>query len=125
LAEYSDRDIVNRIPAKRSPTEPLPLAAAIRACRQGRLTQDELAVKASFGQSTLSQWENGKSTPDLEQLRTIEDACGRPHGWIAVQAGYVDGVTSVAEAIAMTTDLDDRERKILLDAYEGLLNTKH
>lgn len=118
LVGYRERDTLASIPARTHP-EPMTLPAAIRACRSGRLTQDELAAKASIGQSTLSQWENGKSTPDLNQVRAIEDACGRPRGWIAVQAGYVE-VSTLKTAIEVAPELDDQARSIMLDALDAL-----
>lgn len=97
----------------------LSIPEAVRACRKGRKTQDELAVATGFGQSTLSQWENGRSMPDLDQLRAIEEACGRPRGWIALQAGYVAGLTKIEDAIAMSPDLDDVGRDIVLKVYRA------
>lgn len=120
LVEYRNRDTVDGI-AHEATTGVSTIGVAIRACRSGRLTQDQLAEKASFGQSTLSQWENDKSVPDANQLRTIEDACGRPHGWILIQAGYVADHTSVPDAIDMAPELNDNARRVLKDIYAGLL----
>lgn len=119
LAEYRELDMLRGIATHTASEQSTSLPAAIRACRKGRLTQDELAAKASVGQSTLSQWETGKSTPDALQLRAIEDACDRPAGWISVQAGLVELPTSVAEIIAMAPELSDGDRDILMDVYDG------
>lgn len=123
LAQYREldmlRDIATHTDHEQSTTS---LPGAIRACRKGRLTQDELAAKAGVGQSTLSQWETGKSTPDALQLRAIEDACERPGGWISVQAGLIELPVSVAEVIAMAPELNDRDRDILMDVYKKFLS---
>lgn len=124
LARYPDRDTLRGIGRLRedSPERAaLSIPEAIRACRKGRLTQDELATKASLGQSTLSQWENGRSTPDPNQLRTIEEACDRPAGWILIQAGYVADVTTIPEAIAVAPELNDMTRRALLDTYRAAI----
>ncbi len=123
LVEYRDRDTVSAI-ADLATSEAPSIGAAIRACRAGRLTQDQLAEKTSFGQSTVSQWERDKSTPDAYQLRAIEDACDRPHGWILVQAGFVADHTSVLQAIEMAPELTDSQRRALRDAYFGLVTPR-
>jgi transcriptional regulator with XRE-family HTH domain len=119
LAQYRDRDMMGGIDTHTAREQATSLPDAIRACRKGRLTQDELATKASLGQSTLSMWENGKSTPDVLQLRVLEAACDRPAGWISVKAGLFDPPQSVPECIAMAPELDDGERRVLMDVYRG------
>jgi transcriptional regulator with XRE-family HTH domain len=122
LVRYRDRDTLRDIGRLRedSPDRVLSIPEAIRACRKGRLTQDELALKASIGQSTLSQWENGRSTPDPNQLRVIEEVCDRPIGWILIQAGYIADVTTVPEAIAVAPELSDSQKAIIMDAYNAI-----
>lgn len=119
LAEYRNPGKVRAIDTRADSRKVLSLPDAIRACRKGRLTQDDLSSKTSIGQSTLSQWELGKSTPDALQMHAIEMACERPAGWISVQAGLVHDVRTVPDAIAMDPELDDIARKALLDAYKG------
>jgi transcriptional regulator with XRE-family HTH domain len=119
LAEYRDLDKLRGIVTHTDREQVTSLPEAIRACRKGRLTQDDLTAKAGIAQSTLSQWENGKSAPDALQLRMIEAACERPAGWISVQAGLLDTPTSVAEAVAMAPELDDGQRRIIMDVYRG------
>jgi transcriptional regulator with XRE-family HTH domain len=119
LDEYRDLDMMRGITTPTDRAQMTSLPDAIRACRKGRLTQDELAAKASVGQSTLSQWETGKSTPDALQLHAIEVACDRPAGWISVQAGLIDVPLTVADAIAMDPALEDGERVVVMDVYES------
>lgn len=93
------------------------LGQAVRACRLGRATQEEVAERTGIGQTTLSAYERGKSEPGALGLRDIERACGRPAGWIAVQAGLVLDVKSVPEAIAIDPALPEDARPGLLAAY--------
>lgn len=95
------------------------LGAAIRACRTGRATQEEVAEKTGIGQTTLSAYERGKNTPTVLAVNAIEHACGRPDGWILVQAGLVAQTKTVPEAIAIDPALTDRERGSLLATYWG------
>jgi hypothetical protein len=41
-------------------------------------------------QPKVSKWERGTITPNLEQIVAMEDVFGRPHGWVLMQAGFVD-----------------------------------
>lgn len=100
---------------------PLSLSAAIRACYEGRHTQDTLAAASGIPQQTISRLARGEANPRLTQLADIERACDRPVGWILICAGYVADVTTVPEAIAVAPELDDSQRQILLDAYEAML----
>jgi transcriptional regulator with XRE-family HTH domain len=122
LAEYRDLDMLRDIVTHTDREQVTSLPEAIRACRKGRLTQDDLMAKAGIAQSTLSQWETGKSTPDALQLRAIEAACERPAGWISVRAGLFEMPTSVTEAIAMAPELEDGQRRIIMDVYRGFTN---
>ena len=40
------------------------------------LTQAELAEKLGFQPQTVSNWENGKTFPDVMQIKKIEDLYG-------------------------------------------------
>jgi transcriptional regulator with XRE-family HTH domain len=124
LAEYRELDMLRGITTPTDRAEMTSLPDAIRACRKGRLTQDELASKAGVGQSTLSQWETGKTVPDVFQLRAIEVACDREAGWIGVRAGLFAVPQTVAEAIAMDPDLEDGERVVVLDVYRGFTDPR-
>jgi transcriptional regulator with XRE-family HTH domain len=101
-------------------TEDAPsIAQAIRACYAGRLKQEELAERTGIPQQTISRLARGDSSPKFQHLAALEDACGRPRGWILVKAGIVANVTTVPEAIALDPDLDDKARQILMDLYNG------
>lgn len=41
-----------------------------------KLTQKELAEAVGVGEKTVWNWENGVSTPDINQARKISQICG-------------------------------------------------
>jgi transcriptional regulator with XRE-family HTH domain len=99
------------------------LVDAIRDCCAGRATQDELAERTGISQSTASNYLAGKSVPNPITLNLIEQACGRPAGWVVVRAGLVADIRTVPEAIAMAAELrNDNDRASLLDVYYGLVH---
>jgi transcriptional regulator with XRE-family HTH domain len=105
-----------------------PLNQAIREAFTGLgLNQVQLAQRMGVDQTTISRLANGKwgeqggPTPDI--LARIEEAAGRPRGWILIQAGYVDDVRSTAEAIAVDPDLSDSARQIVSSYYQGVVQS--
>lgn len=95
----------------------LSLAEAIRAAYSGRARQEDIAAAAGVDQASISRYVRGKSVPNIDVLRAIETASGRPAGWIAVQAGYVAEPVTVPDAIAMDPALTDELRASLLAGY--------
>jgi len=58
----------------------------IAACRvNAGQTQTEFAEKIGVTQNTVCNWENGKSEPDLSQLRKISELSGIPMDFIFVK----------------------------------------
>jgi DNA-binding XRE family transcriptional regulator len=53
---------------------------ARRACRMG---QAELAQEVGVSRQTVSNWERGQSTPDLDEALAIATATGSSVGWLA------------------------------------------
>lgn len=103
--------------SQKSPPE---LTRAIRDCYEGKgIGQVQLAELSGIPQQTISRLARGETAPRLPQLAAIESACGRPRGWIVVQAGFGPDVQSVADAVAMDPDLDDDGREAVLLAYEA------
>lgn len=108
-----------------------PLHEAIREAYAGvGMTQAQVADRMGIDQTSVSRLSNGKwgeqggPTPDL--LARIENASGRPRGWILIQAGYVDPVLSVPDAIAVDPLLSDGARRSVLDFYRGAVEVgKH
>lgn len=59
------------------------LGQVVRELRQN-LTQREFADQLEIGQSTLSMWESGKVTPDLENLEKLAKVWGKtPEEFVA------------------------------------------
>ena len=55
---------------------------------RGKLTQKEFATRLEIGQSTLSMWESGKVTPDLENLEKLAEVWGKtPEEFVAYLYG--------------------------------------
>lgn len=59
---------------------------SIAACRvNAGLTQREFADKVGVSLATITNWEGGKSEPDLSQVRKISELSGIPLDFIFVQ----------------------------------------
>lgn len=60
---------------------------SLEACRvNARLKQSELAEQLGVTAVTVSNWENGKSQPSLNQLRKISQLAGIPMDCIFVSS---------------------------------------
>ena len=58
---------------------------SIAACRvNAKLKQREFAEKVGVSPATVTNWELGKTEPDLSQLRTISELSGIPMAFIFV-----------------------------------------
>lgn len=106
------------------------IGAAVRAAR-GDLSQTDLAVRLGLGpeaQSGISKIERGvRELPiNLWEMAHIEQACGRPPGFILEHLGYIDdSPLTVRQAIAAHPDLSSEGRAIVLaalDAAEAMSN---
>lgn len=95
----------------------LPLHEAIALAMHDRLSHTAAAKALGVSQPTVTRWAGGGVRPSLEDLARIEDACGRPRGFILHAAGYVSDVASVEDAVLMDPDLDDAGRAAVLAAY--------
>lgn len=102
-----------------------PLHEAIREAYTGLgFTQAQLAERMGVDQTTISRLANGRwgeaggPTPDL--LAKIEEAAGRPRGWILVQAGYVQAPGSLREAIELDPGLSKKAREMLLTLHDAV-----
>lgn len=101
------------------------LHEAIREAFAGKgLTQVQLAQRMGVDQTTVSRLANGKwgeaGGPAPDVLAKIEDAAGRPRGWILVRAGYLSEVLSVREAVEMDPRLSDDARRMILTLYDAV-----
>lgn len=108
---------------------PMPLARAIAAVTDG-WTQVRLAKAAEMSQERISRILSGarNARPTLEQLERIEDAVGRPRGFILTLAGYctAEGATAgevwlkeqpAFEADAQIRDLEQDLRNNVVDEF--------
>jgi transcriptional regulator with XRE-family HTH domain len=68
----------------------------IQHLRSGRMTQQQLAEKASLSQSSLSRFEKGQSLPDLFETRRLARALGKKPG---------EFVDLLDQALARTADV--------------------
>ena len=60
---------------------------SLEACRvNARLKQSELAEQLGVTSVTVSNWENGKSQPSLDQLRKLSQLSGIPMDCIFVSS---------------------------------------
>lgn len=109
---------------------PVDIGEAIKAARKAAgMTQDELyeAVIADGGaetvvkQSVISRWENGHRRVQLEDIMTLERSLGLPRGRLLIEAGYVEGIETVDQAIAADRALDESAKESLRNAYAGLM----
>ena len=58
----------------------------IAACRvNAGLSQREVAEKIGVSLATITNWESGKTEPDLSELRAISNLPGMPMDYIFVQ----------------------------------------
>ena len=58
----------------------------IAACRANTgLSQREFAEKIGVSLATITNWESGKTEPDLSELRAISNLSGIPMDYIFVQ----------------------------------------
>lgn len=99
----------------RAQPAPMGIGSVLRRERRARgLLQDQLAASAeALKQPDISKWERGKAVVPLEALPLLDEALGEPRGFLLVAAGYVSGVQSVPEAIAMDTTLSPEARRVL------------
>lgn len=99
------------------------LGASIRKAR-GRTTQEALAQAMKTDQSRVSKWERDHHRPTLEEIRAIEDAVGRPRGFILVHAGLVTLPRGIEDQIALDPRLTDVSRTAILGALKGIMETQ-
>lgn len=97
------------------------LASAIRSAYTGRLTQRELANHLGVAQNTVSRWATGEVEPRLDDIASIEVACGLVNGHILRASGYVDDDVDPMSVVASDHRLDNSRRELLLATYSAAL----
>jgi transcriptional regulator with XRE-family HTH domain len=90
------------------------LGDIVRQLRKN-LTQREFANSLGIGQSTLSMWESGKVTPDLENLEKLAEVWGKtPEEFVAYLYGRKILNGSVFDAIDAMSVNELAELQILI-----------
>lgn len=91
---------------------------ALRNLR-GRDTQEAVAAVLNVTQATVSRWEKGDSTPDVEQMLRLEDHYKKPHGTVLRHAGLIDDIVTLRDAIEAAPELTPEIRGLFLRIYEA------
>jgi transcriptional regulator with XRE-family HTH domain len=89
----------------------------------GHGAQSELARRTGITQPEISRLARGlRPTPlNLWEMREIERAAGRPHGYILREMGYLSPVDDARVAIATSPDLDEQARRAVLATYDAMV----
>jgi transcriptional regulator with XRE-family HTH domain len=100
------------------------LGARIRAARaELGWKQKHLAAEVRVEPITVSRWERGATTPDLETLRVVAGATGKPLAYFVTGDASVPADSGSAEALARMEDALERieaELARLSEAVEAL-----
>ena len=97
----------------------LPVGTRIKRRRQVlRLTQEDLAGRLGVSKSTVANWESGKHFP-LRYLGAVEQELG-----ISLAGpDEPDSAERLAEDVASSRDLTDRQKRTLLDLIRSNTRT--
>ncbi len=100
------------------------LGRAIRAA-QGEMSQSELSRRTGIDQPTLSKLVRGvRRTPlTVWEMLTIEQAAGRPPGFILRQAGLITRSVGIREALLSEPDLPELARRMLIAASDAAMGS--
>lgn len=100
-------------------TPRMTIGAAMKAARTGRRNQAEVAAALSAAgvpggdQPTVSKWERDEQRPSLEQIAAVEEACGRPRGFVLIAAGFVELPASLIDTIEASNEVSEYWREPL------------
>jgi transcriptional regulator with XRE-family HTH domain len=85
--------------------------------------QKHLAAEVQVEPITVSRWERGATTPDLQTLRVVAGATGKPLAYFVTGEASMPGDSGSVEAIARMEDALERieaELARLSDAVDAL-----
>jgi len=109
--------------AKRDPQ----LGARIREARAERgWKQKHLAAEVSVEPITVSRWERGATTPDLEVLRNVADVTGKPLSFFVDAPGrpatpeLADAAARIEAAATRVAEESERIAVLLSELVEEL-----
>ena len=92
----------------------LPIGTRIKRRRQVlRLTQEDLAGRLGVSKSTVANWESGKHFP-LRYLGAVEQELGIS----LAEPAEPDSAARLAEDVASSRDLTERQKRTLLDLIQ-------
>src|SRR5215216_2303888 len=104
------------------------LGSRIREARASKgWKQRELASEVEVEPITVSRWERGATTPDLDVLRLVADATGKPLSYFvadAPPAATVPGVVKLDRAAEKCSALADRIERLLVEVGAELVWTR-
>ena len=84
-----------------------PVGERIREARAAKgWKQKELAAEVEVEPITISRWERGATTPDLDVLRLVADATGRPLAY------FVGGGDAPAPATGLDARVESLEQSL-------------
>jgi|1186.fasta_scaffold856051_2 transcriptional regulator with XRE-family HTH domain len=97
-----------------------PIHEAIRAACAG-IDQRDIAKAVGVEQSTISRWMRGATQPSFEKLKRLEDAAGRPRGFVLRLAGFIDEADGADARYAIHQDqaLSVEAKSMLVAAYDA------
>jgi transcriptional regulator with XRE-family HTH domain len=85
----------------------------IRAARADKgWMQKHLAAEVEVEPITVSRWERGATTPDLDVLRLVADATGKPLSYFVSDGGDQDERALSDRVAALERSLERLERKL-------------
>jgi transcriptional regulator with XRE-family HTH domain len=96
-----------------------------RALREAResagLSQRQLAERVGRSHGNVGEWERGESAPREAITPVVEVALGLEAGTLGRHLGQVpgDATVDVPTAIELDPHLGDKEKRILIAAYEA------
>jgi transcriptional regulator with XRE-family HTH domain len=107
-------------------SEDLALAGAVGnaiVAARGDMTQTELSAATGIDQPTISKLEKGmrKSPLTVWEMRAIEQATGRPPGFILTEVGYLHRRHGARQAIAAEPNLTVEGRRLVLATLDAAM----
>lgn len=92
-----------------------PVGERIREARAAKgWKQKELAAEVEVEPITISRWERGATTPDLDVLRLVADATGKPLAYF-VGGGDAPGLDARIESVEQSLVRVEQKLDALLD----------
>lgn len=102
------------------------IGRAVTAAR-GDMTQMDLARATGIDQPTISKLEKGmrRSPLTLWEMRAIEQATGRPPGFILTEMGYLHRRNTARQAIAAEPGLSVEGRRLVVATLDAAMGDGH